>query len=54
MLIIDPATGAMWKLKDVAIDEKLDKLESTTSIKLQITDIQNLPERQRDELIRVR
>lgn len=54
MLIIDPATGAMWKLKNIAIDEKLDKMESATGVKLQITDIQSLPENQRNELIRIR
>jgi len=54
MLIIDPATGAMWKLKDIAIDEKLDKPNTSTSIKLQITDIRNLSEEQKHSLVKIR
>jgi len=54
MLIVDPATGAMWKLKDIVIDEKLDKSNTTTGIKLQITEIRNLPEDQRKALIKIR
>jgi len=53
MLFVDPATGAMWKLKDIVIDEKLDKANSTTANKLQVTDIRNLPESQRNTLVKI-
>ncbi len=54
MLIIDPATGAMWRLKNLVIDEKLEKLENSTSaIQLNIIDIREITAAQKAELISI-
>ncbi|MBN8835675.1 MAG: PEGA domain-containing protein [Sphingobacteriia bacterium] len=58
MLIIDPITGAMWKLSTPPINIKLNKSnKSTTSTEtpiLKIIDIANVPEDMRSKLIRVK
>src|SRR4051794_26213226 len=33
MLIIDPATGAMWKIQDPLVDETLDKATASQAVK---------------------
>jgi hypothetical protein len=54
MLIIDPATGAMWKLKKVVIDEKLEKLDNSTSARqLQIIDIRDISDTQKASLVKI-
>ena len=54
MLIIDPATGAMWRLKDIVIDEKLDKASPITGIRLQVMDIGKLSESEKNKLLSVK
>lgn len=50
MLIIDPATGAMWTLDTTNINAKL---KSTDSSSLQILDIKDISDDMKDKLIRV-
>ena len=55
MLIVDPATGAMWKLDTPPINVTLSK--STASIEtptLKIMDIATIPQSMKDKLIRVK
>jgi len=55
MLIIDPATGAMWKLDTPPINVTLNK--STASIEsptLKIVDIASIPQNMKDKLVRVK
>jgi hypothetical protein len=56
MLIIDPLTGAMWKISDPIINETLVKSTSPTSNvpTLQIIDISSVPERYRDKLEQIK
>ena len=52
MLIIDPATGAMWKIKNNFIDEKLaPKQNNITSLK--IVDIKTIPSEWKKHLISI-
>ena len=55
MLIIDPATGAMWKVVDPIIDETLDKsvVSAGKEPSLKIVDINNLPDEERKKLVRI-
>ncbi len=55
MLIVDPATGAMWKLDTPPINITLSK--STASIEtpiLKIVDITSIPKNLKDKLVRVK
>jgi hypothetical protein len=56
MLIIDPATGAMWKISDPIINEILVKNTLPTSHvpTLQIIDIASIPESYRDKLEQIK
>ena len=50
LLIIDPATGAMWKIKNDFVDEKLaPKQNNTTSLK--IIDIKTIPSEWKNQLV---
>ena len=52
LLIIDPATGAMWKIKNDFVDEKLlPKFRNTTS--LEILDIRNIPGEWKQHLTKI-
>ena len=53
MLIIDPATGAMWKIETEFLNETLSK--STTSIdpEMKIMNINEIPETWKTHLVRV-
>jgi hypothetical protein len=42
LLIVDPATGAMWKIKNNFVDEKLTPALST-STSLKLLDINSIP-----------
>lgn len=57
MLIVDPATGAMWRIQDPVIDETLSKSNKTSSISttptLNIVDIKNVSQKLKSELVRV-
>jgi hypothetical protein len=52
LLIVDPATGAMYKLDTDYINETLSK--STDKITLNIIDINNMPSDMRDHLVLVK
>jgi hypothetical protein len=53
LLIIDPATGAMWKIKNDFVDEKLvPKPNNTTSLK--IIDIKSIPSEWKNHLIAIK
>lgn len=52
LLIIDPATGAMWKIKNDFVDEKLaPKANNATS--LRIMDIKSIPTDWKNQLVPV-
>ena len=55
MLIIDPATGAMYKLKEKWVDEILEmtKTTSSTGPALNIIDVSMVPEKMKDGLIKL-
>ena len=54
-LIVDPATGAMWKIADPVIDETLVKTiaSGSTIPTLNIVSIQDMPEEFKGRLVRV-
>ena len=55
LLIIDPLTGAMWKLSDPLVDETMVKKASVTvSPQLRIIDIRSLPAETVARLERIR
>lgn len=56
MLIIDPATGAMWKIADPAINETLVKSSpgGTTVSTLQVIDVAEIPDQYKDKLIKIK
>ncbi|MCW3107954.1 MAG: hypothetical protein JWQ09_2460 [Segetibacter sp.] len=56
MLIIDPATGAMWRIQDPVIDENLVKTTASisTTPTLNIVDIKDISKELRSHLVRVK
>jgi len=56
-LIVDPITGAMWKLPDnqnISMDQKVAMLDDNeNSRSLEIVDILQVPEKYRDHLVRI-
>ena len=55
LLIVDPATGAMWKIKDPVVDETLIKKPETASTapSLRIIDIKDVANDMKANLVRV-
>lgn len=53
MLIIDPATGAMWKIKDDFVDEKLEPKQNASTT-LKVFDINTIPSEWKDQITRIR
>jgi hypothetical protein len=54
MLIIDPATGAMWKLDTPPISVTLSKSNASTETPtLKIVDIASIPQSMKEKLVRV-
>jgi hypothetical protein len=56
MLIIDPATGAMWKIQDPVIDEILDKVTASanaTTPTLNIVDISAISANLKSHIVRI-
>lgn len=57
MLIIDPATGAMWKISDSSIDQTLTKSKSNASIEttpsLKIVNIKDVSIDLKSKLVRI-
>lgn len=55
MLIIDPATGAMWKLETPPINVTLNKsTASNETPMLKIIDIASVPQDMKDKLVRIK
>lgn len=55
MLIVDPATGAMWKLDTPPINVTLSKSTASTEMPtLKIVDIASIPQNLKDKLVRVK
>ena len=55
MLIVDPATGAMWKLDTPPINVTLSKsTESTGAPTLKIVDIASVPQNMKDKLVQLK
>ncbi|MGC4034872.1 MAG: hypothetical protein QM764_02850 [Chitinophagaceae bacterium] len=50
MIIVDPLTGGMWKIKDPVVDEKL---EPTNSTSLNIVNINDVPKDQVKSLVKI-
>ena len=53
MLIVDPATGAMWKLENKFVNETLDPLTTSTP-ELKVYNINNIPEDWKSHLVAVK
>ena len=53
MLIIDPATGAMWRIKSSVMTETLTPLVSSADAELKILDINDIPEEWKESLVRI-
>ncbi len=55
MLIVDPATGAMWKLETEFIHETLSKTAATVEVpSLKVLSYNDIPDEMKDKLVRVR
>ena len=57
LLIVDPATGAMYKLKETAVIEKLEINSKTTAVQnhqLRIYDINDIPASWKDKLVAIK
>lgn len=57
LIIVDPASGAMWRIDKYADDINETLVKSTVSITeptLKIMDIKNVPEKMKENLVRVR
>jgi hypothetical protein len=53
MLIIDPATGAMWKIETEFLDETLSKSTASIDPEMKIMNINEIPENLKTHLVRV-
>ncbi len=53
MLIVDPATGAMWKMDMDTMHEVLGKQESYTGPGMQVMDIRDVPEELKEHLVKL-
>lgn len=53
LLIIDPASGAMWRLENMPINVTLNKAIAETPT-LKIMDIASVPENMKDNLVRIK
>lgn len=54
MLIIDPATGAMWKIERSFFEETLKQTNASTNPEIRIMDINEVPESWESHLVKVR
>jgi len=54
MLIIDPATGAMWKLDTKEINVDLIPSQSNNTMELKIMDINDIPKEWKDHLVAIK
>jgi hypothetical protein len=54
MLIIDPATGAMWRINTTFINETLSRSARALSQGLRIIDIADVPESWKEHLVEIK
>lgn len=54
MLIIDPATGAMWTLDTPPISVTLNKSTVSTTPTLKVIDIASIPQNMKEHLVRIK
>ena len=53
MLIVDPATGAMYKLDNQGITENLSRSGSATSTSLNVLDKNQIPDNWKTHLVKI-
>ena len=53
MLIVDPATGAMWKIETEFLNETLTKSTASVDPEMKIMNINEIPENWKTQLVRV-
>jgi len=53
MLIVDPATGAMWRIDRPFLNEVLNRSATSFSQELRIIDIKDVPENWKEHLIKI-
>ncbi len=53
MLIVDPATGAMWKMDTAYLDETLRSTNASADQGIEIYDINNIPEQWKSRLVKL-
>ncbi|MDR3226857.1 MAG: hypothetical protein LBT56_04205 [Prevotellaceae bacterium] len=53
MLIIDPATGAMWKLDTTHINATLYPSSHSENLELRIMDIKDVPNDLKSQLVKI-
>lgn len=53
MLIVDPATGAMWKIDTEYLNETLTPLATSLAPEMKILDINNIPENWKEHLVQI-
>lgn len=54
MLIIDPATGAMWRLETPPIDVTLQKLNTLSGAQLKVLELKDVPDSLKGRMVRVK
>ena len=53
MLIVDPATGAMWKMETEFFDETLNRSGASTDPEIRVVDVNEIPESWKARLVKV-
>lgn len=51
MLIVDPATGAMWKLETEFLNETLNTNTASLNAEMKILNINQIPENWKEHLV---
>ncbi|MEA4868986.1 MAG: hypothetical protein VB097_10905 [Rikenellaceae bacterium] len=53
MLIVDPATGAMWKIETELLDETLNSSGASTDPEIRVVNINEIPDSWKARLVKV-
>lgn len=53
MLIVDPATGAMWKIETEFLDETLSRTGASNTPEIRIVDVKDIPQDWKYHLVKV-
>jgi len=53
MLIVDPATGAMWKIDTEHLNETLTSSSDTMDAEMKILDINDIPDSLKQHLVQI-